>query len=183
MPNKMIIITGLSASGKTTIGKEMAQRLNVPFISRDDIKELMFDDLGWQDREWSKKLGVVSFDLLYYFLEILLKTRATFVVETVFKPEFDNPKFLALKDKYEFDIVQIICHADGEVLFERFKKRSESGERHPGHVDSTNYDEYKNHLLFGHCKPLNVPGKIIGIDTTEFGKVDMEAILEQVNSV
>ncbi len=182
MKNKVILITGFPASGKTTIGKELAKLMSIPFISKDDIKELMFDGLGWKDREWSKKLGLVSYDLLYYFAEALLAANTSFVIESNFKPEFDNPKFSALKEKHDFDIIQILCKADGEVLFERFKKRSESGQRHPGHVDVTNYDEFKTALLSGRCEPLDIEGKIIEVDTTDFRKIDIDAILRHLNA-
>lgn len=182
MKNKIIIITGLSASGKTTIGKELAKRMSIPFISKDAVKELMFDGLGWKDREWSKKLGLASYDLLYYFAEALLRAKVSFMIESNFKSEFDTPKFMALKEKYDFDVVQILCKADGEVLFDRFKKRSESGQRHPGHVDTTSFDEFKNTLLTGRCEPLALQGKIIEIDTTDFDKVDVDALFQQVNA-
>lgn len=155
--------------------------MGIPFVSKDDIKELMFDGLGWKDREWSKKLGLVSYDLLYYFAEALLRANRSFMIESNFKPEFDNPKFVALKEKYDFNVFQILCKADGDVLFERFKKRSESGQRHAGHVDTANYDEFKNTLLSGRCEPLAIRGRIIEIDTTDFNKVDVDALFQQVN--
>lgn len=182
MRNKIVIITGLPASGKTTIGKELARRMSIPFVSKDDIKELMFDGLGWKDREWSKKLGLISYDLLYYFTEALLKANRPFVIESNFKPEFDNSKFAALKETCVFDAVQILCKADGEVLFERFKKRSESGQRHPGHVDTDNYDEFKKSLLSGHCEPLSLSGNVIEVDTTVFDKVDLDALLQKIDT-
>lgn len=47
--------------------------MSVPFISKDEIKEFMFDGLGWNDREWSKKIGLASYDSLYCFFEALLR--------------------------------------------------------------------------------------------------------------
>lgn len=182
MKSKLVIITGLPASGKTTIGKELARRKNIPFISKDDIKEHMFDGLGWKDREWSKKIGLASYDLLYYFTEALLRAGTTFILESNFKPEFDNQKFATLSEKYDFDVVQILCKADGEVLFERFKKRSESGQRHPGHVDTGNYDEFKKSLLSGRCEPLSLSGNVIEVDTTDFDKVDLDVLLQKIDA-
>ena len=57
---------------------------------------------------------------------------------------------------------------DGKVLFERFKKRSESGERHPGHVDHNNYTEFEEQLLSGQSERLDIESEIIEIDTTDF---------------
>ena len=141
------------------------------------------DGLGWKDPEWSKKIGLASYDLLFYFTETLLRAGRTCILESTFKPEFDNQRFATLTEKYDFDVIQILCKADGEVLFERFKKRSESGRRHPGHVDAGNGDEFKNSLLSGRCEPLLLPGKVIEVDTTDFGTVDIDALLQKMNAI
>ena len=128
----VIIVSGPPCSGKTALGLRIAREFSLPFINKDGIKELLFDSLGWEDREWSKKLGFASYRLLYYFMELLLLARCSFIVESNFAPELDTAQFLNLKQKCEFESLQIQCVTDGEVLFQRFKERSESGERHPG---------------------------------------------------
>ncbi len=165
------------------IGKQLAQRLALPFISKDSIKELIFDGLGWQDREWSKKVGLASYDLFYYFAEVLLKAGGSFILESNFKPQFDNPKIQALKEKYSFQVTQIICKAEGRVLFERFKARAESGNRHPGHVDTLNYKEFENSLLTDDAEPLSIEGKIIEVDTNDFGKINIDQIVNQIKEI
>jgi predicted kinase len=55
--NLLIVITGLPGTGKTTLGRKLAEELALPFISKDDIKELLFDGLGWEDRAKLKKWG------------------------------------------------------------------------------------------------------------------------------
>ena len=120
----LIIITGLPGTGKTTLGKKLAEGLKLPFICKDDIKELLFNGLGWQDREWSKKIGGSSYDLLYYITESLLKAEKSLIIETNFNPKFANQKFLDLKEKYDFVPLQIRCITDGEILLERFMSLS-----------------------------------------------------------
>jgi predicted kinase len=63
----LILISGFSCTGKTTLAKKIAQRSSLPLIGRDDIKESLYDSLGYSDRKWSKKLGAASYDLLYLF--------------------------------------------------------------------------------------------------------------------
>jgi predicted kinase len=79
--NIVIIVTGASASGKTTLSKNLADKFNMPMICKDEIKELLFDCLGTKDEEWGMSLGAASFDLLYLFVEKLCLTGKTFVVE------------------------------------------------------------------------------------------------------
>lgn len=178
----LLIISGPPCTGKTTLGKKIAQELRLPLISRDDIKESLFDSLGVKDREWSKKLGIASYQVLYKMVDSLLQGSQSFILESNFKPEFDDKRFLDLQKKYDFRVFQIMCKSNGEILFERFKKRSESGERHPGHVDDQNYDEFKEILLKGEHRALNIGGKVFDIDTSDFNTIDYDLIFNAIKS-
>jgi hypothetical protein len=172
----VVIISGLPCTGKTTIARRVAERFSLPLMSKDTYKELLFDTLGWKDREWSKGLGRASVVLLFRFLEAQLAARCSCIVESNFKAEFDTVRFLDLQERYEFNPVQILCVSDGDVLFERFKRRAESGERHPGHCDRSNYDEFREMLLCGRLEPLDIGGSLVEIDTTDFGAIDYAAV-------
>ncbi len=178
----LIIITGLPGTGKTTLGRKLAEELRLPFICKDDIKELLFDGLGWQDREWSKKIGGSSYDLLYFITESLLKAEKSLIVETNFNPKFADKKFLDLKEKYNFLPFQIRCTTDGEILLDRFTKRANSDDRHPGHIDSGSLDEWRPILLQGKIEALNVGGEIFDIDTSDFNKVDYDKLFSAIKS-
>jgi len=179
----LIIISGLPGTGKTTISKRIAKELSLPLINRDEIKEALFDTLGIKDREWSKKLGVASYKILYQIIDSFLQANRTIIIESNFKPEFDDKRFLDLQKIYKFESIQIICKTDGEILFERFKKRSESGERHPGHVDDQNYDEFKEILLQGKYQALNLGSDTLDIDTTNFDTIDYNSIFSAIKLV
>jgi len=178
----LIIISGPPCTGKTTIGKRIAKEFLLPLLSRDDIKESLFDSLGIKDREWSKQLGIASYKILYQVVGSLLQADQSFIVESNFKPEFDEERFLDLQKKYNFEILQIMCKTDGEILFERFKKRSESGGRHPGHVDNQNYNEFKEVLLKGEHRALSLGSKVFEINTTDFDSIDYNSIFSTIKS-
>ncbi|MFA5106958.1 MAG: ATP-binding protein [Patescibacteria group bacterium] len=178
----LIIISGKPGTGKTTLGKKIAKEFHLPFISKDAIKESLFDDLGWSDRAWSRKLGVATYSLLYYFIESLLSAGVSFIAESNFKPELANETFQALKKKHGFKLLQIMCETKGEVLFERFKARTESGERHPGHVDHLNLDEFKEMLLKGGHEPLDIGGQVYRLDTTDFNSIDYKKLFSAIKS-
>ena len=180
MKNFLIIISGPPCTGKTTFGKFLADKLQTPLFNKDSFKEILFDDLGWSDRETSKKYGRASYSLLYYVIENEIKFNRSLITDSNFKSEFDSPKFKTLKESYDFNIVQLMFKCDGKVLFERFKKRSESGERHPGHVDHNNYTEFEEQLLSGQSEPLDIESEIIEIDTTDFTKINNEEIFNNI---
>lgn len=176
----VILIAGLPCTGKTTLGKRLAKEFSLPFISKDDIKESLFNTLGWQDREWSKKIGAASYEILYYLAESLFESQTSFIIESNFKPEFDTVRFQTYIKKYDFQVLQVLCKTEGEILFERFKVRSESGERHPGHVDHLNYEEFKQTLLHGRQTQLDITGSFLQIDTTNFATIDYDQIYAEI---
>ncbi|MFA6537345.1 MAG: AAA family ATPase [Patescibacteria group bacterium] len=179
----LIIISGRSCTGKTTLGKKISTEFNLPFVSRDELKESLFDNLGWKDRDWSRKLGIASYSLLYLFIETLLAKKVSFVVESNFIPTFDNEKFANLQKKYQFRIMQIFCYANEEVLCQRFKKRSESRERHPGHVDHLNYAEVKNCSLRNENVKLDVTDNVFDLETTDFNKINYDKLFVAIKSL
>jgi predicted kinase len=176
----VIVITGPPCAGKTTIARRVAERFSLPWTGKDMVKELLFDTLGWKDREWSKKLSKASVVVLFRFLEAQVAARCSCIVESNFKAEYDTARFLDLRGRYGFDLVQIDCICDGQVLFERFKRRAESGERHPGHSDHSSYNEFREMLLRGRSEPLKIGGRRIEIDTTDLEGIDYQALFAEI---
>lgn len=176
----VIIISGSPGTGKTTLSKHVAQILHVPVIHRDAIKETIFDSLGWSDRAWSKKTGITSYRLLYYFLEVLLQTRCHFMVESNFSATFDTPQFMKLQQLYPYNALQIVCHTDLPVLVERLRHRSQTAERHPGHSDHEEMATLTPDMLIGEAIPLGLDGPVLSIDTTDFTATNYIDIAQEV---
>jgi predicted kinase len=179
-PPLLLIITGHPGSGKTTLAHRLAADFKLPLIYKDGIKERLFDDMGWSDREWSRKLGRATYTLLYYFVEVQFAAGVSCIVESNFWPEFANAEFGAMQQKYGFRPFQIQCFADGETLLRRFKERAESDQRHPGHVEPDNYAEYEQHLLQGIIAPVEIGGVIYPLDTTDFSAIDYKKLYEAI---
>ena len=173
----LIIVSGLTCTGKTTLSKRIAQELGLPLVNKDGIKELLFDHVGWSDRAWSQQLGRASIELLYYFAETQLAVGRSLVIESNFDPKLATPRFLAMKEKYGFIPFQIQCQTEGKVLLQRFKDRAESGERHPGHVDHLNYPGVAATLRQGPLAHLAIGGQVIELDTTDFQKIDYAGLM------
>jgi len=178
---QLVIVTGPPASGKTTLGRALAARLGMPFLYKDGIKETLFDTLGWGDRGWSRKLGAATYALLFHLLELELAAGRSLVVESNFDVERDGPRFLALRERYGFHPFQVCCVADGAILLKRFRSRATPNERHLGHVELANMGEFEPVLLRGRLDPLPVGDPIIEVDSTDFAKVDREAITRKVS--
>ncbi len=117
----IIVVTGRPAAGKFTLAKWLSQKLKFPFVSKDNIREELFDRLGWKDRKWAQELGKVSVDMMFYFAPIELEVGHSIIMDNSFYPPVSNPRFQALKEKYHAGSIQIVCNSDRETLFQRFK--------------------------------------------------------------
>ena len=178
----LVVIAGPPCTGKTTLGRRLAADLGVPFIAKDDIKERLFETLGWSDRTWSRKLGVASIAVLYDTLERILAAGCSCVAESVFRPEYDDERLRELCMRYGARPFQIQCVADGEALWRRWRERVESGARHPGHVELTMYEEVRPQLLRGRLDPLRLNGPLIEVDTTDFAAVDYDTLITAIRA-
>ena len=190
-----ILVTGIPASGKSTIARYLAENLQIPMISKDDIKEKLFDEVGFRSRAEKNKLGSASMEIMYYVAEQLMQVRGAFILENNFE-HASKEGLLQLLDKYEYTAVTVRLTGDYRKIYERFVERDRSPERHRGHVVNDCYPEIEGvkkdnptmlkyeGFLYGiehrGFDSFVANGPCIVIDTTEFSKVNMEEILEQV---
>jgi predicted kinase len=179
----IIIVTGRPAAGKSTLAKWLSQQLKFPFVSKDTVREELFDRLGWKDRKWAQELGKASVDMMFHFARAQLEVGHSILMDNSFYPPVSNPRFMALKEGYHAESIQIICDSDRETLFQRFKSRADSGNRHPGHGDYDVLDELYASLGDTSSRVLDIGGSVIEVDTTDFSNVDYRNILEQIKSV
>jgi predicted kinase len=177
----ILFITGLPCTGKTFLGKQIAAHLSLPYLYKDGIKENLFDSLGWSDRSWSKKIGAAAYSLLFYLTETLLEAGKSFILESNFSAERDGPRLQELQEKYKFKALEIQCITNGEIIVLRYRKRWETGNRHPGHVDAETFDELHQTLLRGSLPPLGLKGNYIEIDTSDFEKVNVENLINIID--
>ncbi len=160
----LMIVGGPPASGKTTLARRLSSDLRIPQFSKDDFKETLFDSMGFSDREWSKRLGRASHELLVLCARKLIANGGSCIVESTFRPE-DAVLFETLRLAHSARIVQVFCHAPLDELCERFRQRAFSGGRHSGHCDESNEEELIDLIESGNFVPLEVEGKLIQINT------------------
>jgi predicted kinase len=176
----LIIITGRPAAGKSTLANWLAGELKIPVISKDRMREMLFDRLGWGDRAWASLLGRATIDLMFYFAHRQLESGYSIIMDNAFHPASSAPRFLALQAQTRAEMIQIVCNADSETLFQRFKDRAENGNRHPGHGDAVVLDELRQHLAAELSPVMEIGGVTIELDTKDFSEIAYQKTLRQV---
>jgi len=178
----IILIAGIPASGKTTYARHIAEKLRVPFIGKDNIKEKLHDVLHFDTskHENSKLYGTASYSVFFHIAECLMKADVSCVLESNFTP-YSADVLLPLVQKYNYRALTVLFDADIEVLHKRFCERDVTDERHPGLQSRskmhTDIDNFKRGGL-----PLRdfCVGEKITVDTIDFTKVDNNEIDAQV---
>lgn len=178
----LLIVTGHPATGKTTLAGALAYELALPLVSKDGIKETIFDAVGWRDRAWSRQVGVAALALLYRDVEGQLAAGRSLIVESNFRPDLDTPRMLALAARRPFRPIQLRCVASSEVMVERYLRRIAAGERHPGHVEAPDEGSVALMRSLGHIEPLGLAGPTLTVDTTDVAALDMAAVFAWVRA-
>ncbi len=172
----LIIVTGPPASGKSSIARNIARDLGLPYVGKDDIKERLFDTLGVGDRAWSRKLGGATYELLYWTIELFLQAGHSLVAESNFRAQDSAPQLRELQARHPFDAYQVICHVDREVQRARYEARWSSGQRHAGHVDDVSIKDVMQEEP-GAYAPMALGGPVIELDTSIWDAIDYDSLI------
>lgn len=187
-----ILVTGIPASGKSTLAAWLSDQLGLPLLSKDGIKELLFDRLGFRSREEKVQLGLAGMDILYYAAEQLMKVGLPFILENNFE-HVSRDALLALLERYRCTAITVALTGDYETIYRRFLARDASPQRHPGHVFNDCYphegERREPPLSFERfvasierrgMDAFSANGPRIVVDTTDFERVDLAQLLDRV---
>lgn len=188
-----ILVTGIPASGKSTIAAFLAGALGLPAISKDSIKERMYDVIGFRSREEKVNLGIASMDIMYYIAEQLMKSHQPFILENNFENR-SKAGLMGIIEKYSYHAITVTLTGDYLKIYQRFLERNDSPDRHRGHVVNDCYPEKNGERAVSRISYENfvkgitergmdsfaANGPHIVLDTTDFDKVDKEALLERI---
>lgn len=177
MPCTLFIITGRPGVGKTTLAHRIADDLRLPVICKDELKEIIFDSVGYSDAELSRSIGHASYRLMDYLVQSLMKAGQSLIIESNFDKHYDSERLAAAINAHQARAVQIVLHCDEAVRADRYKQRNESGSRHPGHQIR---DGLNNNLPAKRYEPLDIPGTLIERDTTDFKAFDYAGLIAQL---
>ncbi|MEA2601542.1 MAG: hypothetical protein QOF89_2534 [Acidobacteriota bacterium] len=172
--HRFIVMSGLPGSGKTTVGRRLAQALGLPMLDKDEILEALFDSLGIGDAEWRNRLSRTADEVLRRLAD---QTSGAVLTSFWRHPrvtgESGTPTdwLSSLSGK----IVEVHCVCPPAVAAERFSARR----RHDGHLDrDKRYDELlASFVELAARGPLGL-GPLVSIDTGQ--PIDFDGILRQL---
>ncbi|WP_221089164.1 AAA family ATPase [Deinococcus aquaedulcis] len=127
-PPLLLVLTGLPAAGKSTLGEALARDLQLPFVTKDEYKGLLLARQPDLPRDIS---GPLSFDLMWHVAGVTLRAGVSTVLETHFYRGVSEAHLLRLAQTHGARLAQVFCTAPLDVLRARHAARVASGAR-PG---------------------------------------------------
>jgi len=127
-----VVVTGLPASGKTTLGRALSESLRLPFLDKDDILEALFEVLEVRSGEDRSQLSRAS-DAVLESLAIVSQgaVLTSFWRRPGLSTTSGTPaEWLSLLKSDV--VVEVLCDCDPALAASRFANRK----RHPSHLDS-----------------------------------------------
>ena len=128
---RLLIITGLPGTGKTTLARELAARHGLPLICKDTIKEPLLDLLGSQLP--SRALSNIAFAVMFSLARERLASAASLILEGNFRAGEHEAALLAALPADPPVLTQVLCRAEEGERRARLLQRATAGNSHPGH--------------------------------------------------
>lgn len=134
-PPALVLVTGAPATGKTTLATRLSGELAWPLLSRDRLKEILWDALPEGERNASRDLVLrAQWPLFHAVVAELLGAGVSVVAEGCVHSEWAPAELAPLVARAR--TVLIHCQAPRAESHRRFARRAARTPRHPGHDDA-----------------------------------------------
>ena len=191
----LIILSGLPASGKSTVARALHAAYPFPILEKDRIKECLFDTLGFQSHEEKRRLDAAASRILLEVAGDILTAGGSVILDN----NFDTAAGEALRElqaRLSPRSVTVLLTADEDTLYERYLARDLAHTRHPGHAVSDRYpplpgdpdvtpmerEGFAQRYLSRGMGRVCWGGPVITVDTTDPEALDRAALITQVRA-
>lgn len=168
----VILVNGLPGAGKTTLARALSQRLRLPLLSKDVIKEAHADVLGavppppWPQRRWNASLGAAASDTMW---ALLADSPCGAILESCWRADFRQLAAAGLARAGVEQPLEIYCDIPPAEARSRFEKRRP---RHPVHGALPDDGEWEHWRRT--AEPLHL-GPTLRVETTS--TVDLDPVV------
>jgi predicted kinase len=171
----LVVVSGPTGTGKTTLAHELARAIPCPAICRDEIKEGMVHTAGEFTPGWGDELTQRTFPLFFSLLRLLLENGVTVVAEAAFQQKLWGPNLEPLMELADIRIIQ--CRTDAETARRRVGERGTRA----AHADAQWMDGFSPEAFEAFDRvSIGVPS--IDVDTTSGYEPPLEEIVAFVRA-
>ncbi|MBO7176376.1 MAG: AAA family ATPase [Clostridia bacterium] len=192
----MIVLTGMPASGKSTVAAKLADALSLPVLAKDEFKEALFDTIGFSCYAEKRKLDHAANAVLLRAAEAMLRSGQSVILDNNFDGAAAEA-LNALTERMGARCVTVFFGGDTEAFYRRYVERDRLHLRHLGHVvqehyplhegDSPDHDmtreEFREKFEKRGMADVRLNGIRIEIDATEPAAIDTDRLIQEIRTV
>lgn len=188
-------MSGLPAVGKSTMARVISETMGISIVSKDDIKEILFDTVGFKSREEKLNLGTASMMVMYYAAEKIMAVGSSIILDNNFESS-SRDGLEALLARCNATPITIHMDGDSEEIYRRFIERDKSPDRHRGHITNLSYPESDSSVsepvieLSAFVKRYTergmrnfTIGDTIDVDATNLKTIDYEGVIRSIQRI
>jgi len=176
MNGKLILVSGYCATGKSTFSRNLSRQLGIPCFNKDTIKESMADGFGAESKEVEFMGSRATFRVMAHVAECFLKIGKACILEANFKPQ-EGEQLDELAKRHGAECLTFVFTGDLDVLYDRYVKREDAGERHWVHMSAGLRESFRDMHVQYNVGQIAV-GQTVNIDSTVFENVEYEKFYE-----
>lgn len=169
-----IVVSGIPASGKSTLAKRIGEAMSIPVLDKDEILEALSDSLGVGDMVWRTRLSRASDSVLE---RLALSFQSAVVCSFWRHPLMAQASGTPIEwlTASGHKVVEVYCDCAPAIAHARFRAR----ERHPGHLDlERDPSELRNQLTRLYSGGGLRVSKLVEIKTE--GEPDIDRVVAQI---
>lgn len=178
--NKLIIIMGDLATGKSTFASILSKRYETNMFFKDSIKEVLGDTIGFSNREENKKLSNATMELMFFIFSEFGKVNKNLILESNFHT-VELEKIHKIANEYNYDVLTLVLRGETELLHKRYLNRIKNENRHSVHLSTSldNFESYK--WCTDYLRTAQIPGYTIYINADDFSYQTNLDILNRID--
>lgn len=161
----LVIVSGPPAAGKTSLTKALRDRLQLPLLSLDAIKESVMEVLPPRTVADTERLSQAAERVLVSIGASLLDAGPGAILESAFHVGRATHELRPLVERSAAVIIH--CQAPKAVIVERYVSRAHEGERDPGHMDRERAADLPRQLQQGVFEPPDLDVPVLRVDTSD----------------
>lgn len=175
-----MVITGDIAAGKSTFAEMLSHRYSVSAFTKDRLKEVLCETIGFADRAENKKLSNAAVSLLQFIFAECTKSGNNLILEANFS-DSDMKLLRELADRNNYDMLTLVLEGNAETLYERYMHRMRYEGRHHVHLTSgaENFETFKDFIEYGRSQQPT--GKSLKINADDFLYQSDKHVLKQID--
>lgn len=164
---KLLLIMGDLATGKSTFAEQLSVRYDTNLFTKDSIKEILGDTIGFSNRAENLKLSQATGELMCFLFARFAKLKKDLILESNFRLA-ELEKLHCVAAEYDYQVLTLVLRADVQVLHRRYLNRMHHENRHPVHLCTqfNTLEGFQSYLES--IRSAQIPGEVVSVNADDF---------------